>query len=223
MVSSTYKEAFTEGWVKEHLTDSLNELVIYRKLIPWQRIIDQRVGFYSEGKGRFGKSLRVMVAVTVVGKLRGLSDEQVVSLVKENRYIQYFCNVPDEALHTFLDSSTLTTFRERLGAKGAAIIEAGVFEHLRRAGVIQNDAQLMDSTVMEDNIVYPTDVLLLYKAFAKMRQFAERNHIPIWWGEPHLKKRWRAYNLAKKNEKLSFLWEFYLLFVMVLEIFRIHV
>lgn len=222
MVASTYKEAFTEAWVKEHITDSLNELVIFRKVIPWQNIIDQLVAFYSTGKGRFGKSLRVMVAVTALGKLRGLSDEQVVSQVKENRYIQYFCNVPDEGLHTFVDSSTLTTFRERIGAKGADIIEAGVFDHLRRAGVIQNDAQLMDSTVMQDNIVYPTDVLLLYKAFAKMRQFAERTHIPIWWDESYLKKRWRAYNLAKKKQKVSFLWEFYLLFVMGLGIFRIH-
>jgi hypothetical protein len=159
----------------------------------------------------------------VIGKLRHLSDEQVVSQVKENRYIQYFCNVPDEGLHTFLDQSTLTIFRERLGAKGAAIIEEGVFGNLRCAGVIKNDAQLTDSTVMEDHIVYPTDVLLLYKAFAKMRQWAQTNRIPVWWDEPHLKKLWRAYSLAKKGEKVSFLWEFYLLFVMGLGIFRIHV
>ena len=118
------------------------------------------VPFYNQKKGRFAVSLRVMVAVTVIGKLRHLSDEQVVSQVKENPYIQYFCNVPDEGLHTFVDQSTLTIFRERLGAKGAAIIEEGVFGALRRAGGIKNDAQLTDSTVMEDNIVYPTDVLL---------------------------------------------------------------
>jgi len=223
MVASTFKEAFSKEWVKEHITDSLNELVIYRKVIPWQSIIDQLVPFYCERKGRFAISLRVMVALTVVGKLRTLSDEQVVSQVKENRYIQYFCNVPDEGLHTFLDPSSLTTFRARLGAKGAGIIEEGVFGNLRLAGVIKNDAQLTDSTVMEDNIVYPTDVLLLYKAFGKMRQFAERNHIPLWWDEPYLKKLWRAYSLAKKNEKVTFLWELYLLFVMGLGIFRIHV
>src|SRR5512147_966659 len=123
MVQTTFKEAFSEDWVKEHIRNSLNELVTYRKVIPWQSIIDQLVPFYSEGKGRFAKSLRVMVAVVVVGKLRTLSDEQVISQVKENRYIQYFCNVPDEGLHTFLDKSTLTIFRERLGSKGAAIIE----------------------------------------------------------------------------------------------------
>jgi IS5 family transposase len=223
MVESTYKEAFPEEWVKEHIKDSFNELVVFRKLIPWQGIIDRLVGFYSVGKGRFAKSPRVMVAINVVGRLRDLSDEQVVDQIKENRYIQYFCNVPDEGLHTFLDPSSLTVFRERLGAKGAAIIEEEVFERLRRAGVIRNDAQLIDSSVMEDNIIYPTDVLLLYKAFLKMRQFAQKNKIPIWWDEPHLKKRWRAFNLSKKNEKVDFLFEFYLLFVPGLDLFRIHV
>ena len=45
MVASTYKEAFSEGWVKAHITDSLNELVIYRKVIPWQSVIDQLAPF----------------------------------------------------------------------------------------------------------------------------------------------------------------------------------
>jgi transposase, IS5 family len=220
MVESTYKEALSEAWVKEHIKDSLNELVVLRRVIPWQNIIDRLVPFYCEGKGRTAKPLRVTVALLIIGRLRRLSDEQVVSQVKENRYIQYFCNISNEGLSTFLDSSSLCTFRKRLGAKGMGIIEDEVFERLRRAGVIQNDAQLIDSTVMEGNIVYPTDVLLLYKAFGKMRQFAQRNRIPLWWDDAHLKKRWRAYGLAK--EKVSFLFEFYLLFIMGIGLFRIH-
>lgn len=222
MVETTYKEAFGDGWVKEHIQDSLNELVVFRRVIPWQKVIDRLVPFYCEGKGAIAKPLRMMVALLVIGKLRHLSDEKIVSQVKENRYIQYFCNVPDEGLHTFIDPSSLCTFRKRLGAKGIDIIEEEVFEHLRRAGLIRNDAQLIDSTVMEDNILYPNDVLLLYKAFIKMRLFSEKNLIPIWWDEEHLKRRWRAFNLAPRGEKVSFLWEFYLLFTHGLKIFSIH-
>jgi hypothetical protein len=222
MVASGFKEAFSVEWVKENIKDSSNDLVIFRQVIPWQAIIDGLVQFYRKGKGRFGKSLRMMVALSITGRLRHLSDEQVVYQAKENRYIQYFCNIADKGLHTFMNSSTLTIFRKRLGIKGVAIMEETVFENLRRAGVIKNDAQLIDSTVMEDNIVYPTDVLLLYKAFGKMKLFAERNRIPPWWDEQYLKKRWRAYNLAKKNNKLDFLWEFYLLFIPGIEIFRAH-
>lgn len=223
MVESSFKEAFSEEWVKQNITNPLNELVILRQIIPWQRFINRLMPFYCEGKGRVGKSLRMMVGLLIIARLRHLSDSAVVAQVKENRYIQYFCNVPDPGLDTFLDPSTLCTFRKRLGAKGMDIVENEVFEHLRRAGVIQNDAQLMDSSVLESNIIYPTDGLLLYKAFEKMKHVAERNEIPPWWDEEHLKRRWRAYNLAKKNEKMIYLWEFYLLFIPGVELFRNHV
>jgi IS5 family transposase len=223
MVKRTFEEAFSQDWVKEHIKDSSNELVILRQVIPWERIIKKLAAFYCEGKGRTGKSLRVMVALLVVGRLRCLSDEVIVSQVKENRYIQYFCNVADEGLHTFINPSTLCTFRKRLGAEGIKIIEEEVFERLRRAGVIRNDAQLIDSTVMEDNIIHPTDVLLLYKAFVKMGLFAKTNAIPLWWDEEYLKKRWRAFNFAKKGKKVAFLWEFYLLFSAGLQIFQLHI
>lgn len=223
MVESTYKEAFSEDWVKEHITDSLHELVIFRKVIPWQRIIDRLAPFYCEGKGRTATSVRVMVALLIIGRLRSLSDEQTVSQVKENRYIQYFGNVPEEGLHTFLDPSTLCTFRKRLGVKGMDILEEEVFEKIRRAGAIQKDTQLIDSTVMEDHILYPTDVLLLYKAFGKMKQWAQKNKTPLWWDEGHLKKRWRAFNLASKEGKLVFLQEFYVVFIAALKIFVHHV
>jgi len=72
MVASTFKEAFPEGWVKEHIKDSSNELVILRQVFPWQKVIEQLIGFYCEGKGRNGKSLRVMVALQIIGKLRHL-------------------------------------------------------------------------------------------------------------------------------------------------------
>lgn len=163
-----------------------------------------------------------MVALIIVSRLRLLSDEKVVQQAKENRYIQYFCNVPDEQLKTFIDSSTICTFRKRIGAEGAALIEEEVFNILRKAGVIKNNSQLIDSTVLEDNIIYPTDVQLLYKAFAKMKQFAGQNDLPIWWDEKYIKKLWRKYNLAKAKEKISYLWDFYLVFSGAVNIFQTY-
>lgn len=222
MIESSFREAFSDEWVKHNIKDSINELVLLRQIAPWQKVIDRLSRFYRKGKGRRGKSLRMMVALLIMGKLRTLSDAQMVKQVKENRYIQYFCNVPDKGLLTFLNPSTLCTFRKRLGAQGAALIEEAFFDFLRRAGLIRGDSQLIDSTVMEDNIIYPTDVLLLYKAFGKMRQFAKEAKIPLWWNEGDLKKKWRAYGLAKKEEKANFLWEFYLLFIEGLKTLRLR-
>ncbi len=222
MIERTFTEAFSKEWVKNNINNnSTNELTILRTIIPWKKITSRLSKFYSK-KGRHAKSLRILIALIIVSRLRLLSDEKVVQQAKENRYIQYFCNIPDKKLQTFINPSTICTFRKRIGAEGAAIIEKEVFNILRKAGVIKNDAQLIDSTVLEDNIIYPTDVQLLYKSFAKMKQFAKQNDLPVWWDEKYIKKLWRMYSLAKAKEKINYLWDFYFVFTGALNTFQTY-
>ena len=222
MIPLNYQEAFSPEWVSSQITLDENELVILRQIIPWQLILNRLVQFYDDKRGRIGKSLRIMVALLILSRLRQLSDREVISQVKENRYMQYFCNVADSQLGNFLNNSTLCRFRKRLGDKGIKMIEKDIFSRLRSAGVIHADTLLMDSTVLTNNLIYPNDVLLVYKAFVKMSAFARKHHIPLWWDIAHLKKRWRAFGLAKKKERAAYLAEFYLLFVDALSIFRTH-
>ena len=62
MIEFNFEEAFSKEWIETQITDSANELVILRQVIPWQAIITQLTQFYSNDSGRLGKSLRVMVA-----------------------------------------------------------------------------------------------------------------------------------------------------------------
>ena len=153
MIESGFEEAFSKEWIETQIADSTNELLILRQVIPWQSIINQLTQFYNSSSGRLGKSLRIMVALLILSRLRSLSDRKVTEQVKENRYMQYFCNVPDAELATFVESSVLSRFRKRLGKKGIAIIETEVFELLRRSGIIKGDTLMMDSTVLSSNIV----------------------------------------------------------------------
>jgi len=223
MIESSFQEAFSQEWVENQITDPTNELVILRQVIPWQAIINQLAQFYDGTSGRLGRSLRVMVALLILLRLRLLSDREVIQQVKENRYMQYFCNVPDEELSSFVNSSTLSRLRQRLGEEGIAIIETGVFDVLRLAGIVKADTMMMDSTVLSSNIIYPTDVSLVYKAFGKMAIFACDYELPLWWDESHLKQRWRAFGLAKKGERAIYLAELYALLVTAMETFRSHV
>jgi IS5 family transposase len=223
MIESTFEEAFSKEWVEIQITDSTNELVILRQVIPWQAIITQLTQFYDDHSGRSGKSLRIMVALLILARIRRLGDRPVVAQVKENRYMQYFCNVPDADLANFVDPSLMTGFRKRLGEKGVAIIETEVFELFRRTGIIKGDTLMMDSTVLSSDIVHPNDVMLIYNAFGKMKIFASGHELSLWWDHPHIKKRWRAFGRAKKGERVAYLTEFYALFVPALEIFRTHV
>jgi len=220
MIEFSFEEAFSKEWVETQITDWTNELVILRQVIPWQAIVTQLTQFYNSSSGRLGKSLRVMVALLILSRLRSLSDNGVVEEVKENRYMQYFCNVPDSELANFVNPSVLCRFRQRLGEKGIAIIETEVFEFLRKPGIIKGDTLMMDSTTLSSNIVHPNDVMLLYKAFGKMKTFANDHEFSLWWNDSHIKKQWRAFGRAKKGERATYLAQFYALFVPSLEIFR---
>jgi len=219
MIKSSFEETVSKEWVKIQINDLTNELVILRQIIPWQTIINQLTQFYKSNSGRIGKSLRVMVALIILSRLRSLSDREVVEQVKENRYMQYFCNVSDEELASFVNPSVLCRFRQRLGEKGIAIIESNVFDFLRQSDAIKKDTLMMDSTVLSSNIIYPTDVLLIYKAFGKMCIFASSYELPFWWNQSHIKKQWRAFNRSKKGGRVSYLTEFNALFVPALETF----
>lgn len=221
MIAQTFEDVFSPEWRRTHLANPTHDLLILRHIIPWQSIIERLVPLYHPHKGRTGHALRLLVATAILARLRHLSDRKVIEAIQENRYMQYFCNVPDERLRTFLHPSTLCRFRHRLGTEGTLIIEDQVFHHLKRSAVIDTNMMLMDTTVLESPIIYPTDVRLLYKAFGKMAALAREGQIALWWEQAHVKQRWRAYNLHQK-ERLAYLREFYALFVPACERFAAH-
>lgn len=208
MIQTTFTEGFSQEWIDKNITDPTNDLVILRKIIPWEILVLKLSKFYSGTKGRFGKPIRVVVAVFILSKLRLLSDEDVIKQIRENRYFQYFCNVPDDKLSHFLDSSTLCTLRGRYGEEGFEIIEHHVFENFRKAGVIDSTYALIDTSVLESNIAYPTDVSLVYKALCKMSLFAKNNNLEPWWPHDEVKARWRNFNLNKQKNPWDYLFEF---------------
>ena len=210
MIAQTFDEVVSPQGVNTHLSHPTHDLIILRQLIPWQPIIDGLVPFYNLKSGRTGCALRTLVAVSILARLRQLSDRQVIEHIQENRYMQYFCHVPEQHLRTFMHLSTLCRFRKRLGQQGISHIEDEVFTCLKQADVIETDMMLMDATVLQSPILYPTDVRLLYKAFDKMARLATEGHLEPWWDTAHLKRRWRAYHLDR-NQHRPYLEEFYTL------------
>jgi IS5 family transposase len=210
MIAQTFDEVFSPQWVNTHLSHSTHDLIILRQLIPWQPIIDGLVPFYNRKQGRTGCALRTLSALSILARLRQLSDRQGIEHIQENRYMQYFCNVPDQNLRTFMNPSTLCRFRKRVGPEGISRIEDEVFTCLKRADVIEADMMLMDATVLDSPIIYPTDVRLLYKAFDKMARLATEGPIELWGDTAHLKRRWRAYHLERGHHQ-TYLEEFYTL------------
>lgn len=220
MITKNFDEAFDIEWIEKNVANQNHELVILREIIPWERIIERLACFYDKEKGPVGKSLRMMIALLIILRFYLLSDRTVVKQVKENRYIQYFCNVRDEGLQTFLHPSLLCVFRKRIGEKGMEIIEEEIFQVLRYSGAIQSDSALIDTTVLNSNIIFPNDVQLIFKAFKKMRHFAKLFHIPIWWDDKLAKKLWREFGAKKGEQRSAYLLKFNQIFVPALAAFH---
>lgn len=223
MIRESFHEVHTKSWKSLHIGDATHELVICRQIIPWEKILSRLRVFYKEN-GRYGKDLRVLVAIVILKKLRLLSDQRVIDLVQENRYAQYFCNVPDAELCHFLDRSTIVRFRQRIGVEGCQLIESLSFQRLVQSGAVVNDACLIDSSVLLNNVIHPNDVELLFKAFGKLLSWSGNRGIEPWWDHDLLKKRWRVFCLKKKQDRPRFLFEFYTLFVKASKCFqqRVH-
>ena len=77
----------------------------------------------------------------------------------------------------------------------------------------------MDSSVLPNNIIYPNDVQLLFKAFGKLVSFAKKHNLCQWWDQCVVKKYWRAFGLGKKGERPTYLALFHALFIPALEVF----
>ncbi|MDM8540349.1 hypothetical protein QUF90_04610 [Desulfococcaceae bacterium HSG9] len=90
MIKDKFETAFSSEQAESDITDSAHKLAILRKIIPWEKIIVRLSRFYSDSKGPVGKSLRIMTALLIIARLRGLSDHEAVRQVKENRYIDIF-------------------------------------------------------------------------------------------------------------------------------------
>ena len=99
--------------------------------------------------------------------------------------------------------SNLSKLRKRFGVKGMEAVESVIFNMLMVAKVIDKDSMLIDSTVLPDNIIYPTDIGLIFKAFKKMEQFARQYYIPIWWDNQELRQLLREYNLNRKKTEIA--------------------
>jgi IS5 family transposase len=150
--------------------DQNHELVQLGKRIDWQSIIRVLLPYYALA-GRPGKSIRLIVGLLILKHRFGLSDEQVVAHLHENVYWMRFCGVwwyPGDGPPNFIEASTLTKFRRRVGPEGMAKVEAVIRQQLISEKQIAPRSQLVDTTAMEKHIQYPTDSSLLHRGRAKV-------------------------------------------------------
>lgn len=159
-------------WMFKDNLDTGHELIRLGGSINWDSVTLKLSRYYSL-IGRKSKKIRLMVGLHILKHRYDLSDEMVVQGLHENIYWMAFCGVPFEKVNpaepmNWIEPSTMTKFRERIGAEGFKIIEEIIREQLKTSGYIDKRICITDTTCMEKNIVYPTDIGLLNRGRMKI-------------------------------------------------------
>lgn len=145
--------------------------------VNWGLFEEAFLPLYNQNNGRPAKPIRLMVGLLILKHLRNISDESVVEQWSENNYFQYFCGEKSFVAGEPCEASELVHFRKRIGESGVALI---LKESIRINGDdAQDDDVIVDTTVQEKNITYPTDSKLHKKIIKKCWAIAAENELTI--------------------------------------------
>jgi len=157
-------------------------LFVLAEQIDWDRFDTALADCYSPDQGAPAKAVRLLVGLHYLKHTFNESDESLVARWLENPYWQYFCGFETMQHELPLHPTSLTKWRQRVGAeKLAELLGETLALALRENHVTQQElAQVnVDTTVQEKNITYPTDSKLLYKAIIKLGEAAKQRGVKL--------------------------------------------
>jgi hypothetical protein len=165
-----------------------------------QIVVDELCGIYyrnlTPGIGAPAKDARMVIGALIIKHTLGLDDRETIETIRENMYIQYFLGLCEYTYKDVFDRSLFTTLRYRLGEEKFDQITCELIKlvdatkHSQKHTNQQSNAPhhdagtsksteappqnqgklLLDATVADQMILYPTDLGLI----ANSREESER-------------------------------------------------
>ena len=162
--------------------DPEDSLIKLADQIPWGKLEKELSKYYSH-TGLPAKPIRLMVGLLILKQLYNLSDETVVATWKRDPYFQYFTGEAEFQWGQPCDPSDLVHFRNRIGKEGTELLLKMTIDlHKKSVGKgrkVQFDEVIIDTTVQEKNITYPTDIKLYTKVIKKVQKIAKELGIKL--------------------------------------------
>jgi transposase, IS5 family len=154
-----------------------HELVKLAEAIDWDAVEDEFKGYFAE-LGRPSVPIRRMVGLMLLKSLYNLSDENTVARWIENPYYQYFTGEFVFQTKPPIDPADFSKFRRRIGEEGAEkLLKLSIDLN---ADECQKETEVMvDTTVQEKNITFPTDVKLTRKVIARCLKISRKERITL--------------------------------------------
>ena len=139
----------------DELVNPRHPLAQLAQHIDWSVFEHEWSGFFPSHLGRPSTAPRLVAGLLYLQHTFALSDEEVVWGWVENPYWQLFCGETWFPHHPPIDPSSLTRWRQRIGAEGMEWLLAQTIKAAASAKVIKQhslDKVIVDSTVQEKAI-----------------------------------------------------------------------
>jgi len=171
--------------------DKENRWAKLAEIIPWDELADIYYGNLSKNMGQPAIDARIVIGALIVKHKLQLDDREAIETIRENPYIQYFLGLSEYTYEDVFDRSLFTALRYRMGYEK---FDSMTVELIKRtdqykikktstksgkdkppkkpdgspgetATADQNQGKLLlDATVADQMIVYPTDLGLVNRS-----------------------------------------------------------
>jgi IS5 family transposase len=170
---------------EQRLSFQLNpshELFQLSKLIDWESLEKEFSGYFVEKVGASAKPVRLVVGILMLQQMNGYSDEGAVDEWVENPYWQFFCGYDYLEWKRPIDPSSLSRWRKRLGKDGIEKILQSTVKAAVKGGAVSARSfskVIVDTTVMEKNIAFPTDAKLYFNGIKTLVRMAKDHNLEL--------------------------------------------
>ena len=183
----------------DSIIDLRHELVKLAHLVDWEGLRADLSGYYCADTGRPGESIRLMTGLLLLKDAKGLSDEEVCAVWRENPYFQYFCGEEFFQHRLPVEPPSLSIFRKRIGEAGEERLLQETIRAGLKVGVVKaKDLERVnvDTTVQEKAVKFPTDTQLCHKARWELVKLADKHGVAL--RQTYVRKSKEAVFLANK-------------------------
>jgi hypothetical protein len=208
--------------------DKNNRWVKMSNCIPWDELALGYYRSLSSNQGRPAKDARLVIGAVIIKHKLCLSDEETVRQLQENPYLQYFVGLPGFQTKQPFAPSLFVEIRRRMGEETFKQFEQAIVDRIEKrpakkakrkkdnidppAGKIQASSSesekpaddkregklILDATVAEQAIRYPTDLGLLNESREISEQLIDELY-PL----SGLQKKPRTYRQKARKAYLS--------------------
>jgi Transposase domain (DUF772). len=159
-----------------------HDLVRLGRTIDWA-FFERRFGeVYDDAHGQPPLPTRLMAGLAILKHTFDLSDEELCARWVENPYFQHFCGEEFFQHDLPFDRSSMTRWRQRMGEErlGALLQESLAVAVRTKAMKLADLTQVVvDTTVQEKAVMFPTDAKLANRARERLVRLAKRHGLRL--------------------------------------------